>query len=56
MNLKNIYIHEGRLFVYFIPMFYETKVTMTQGKLLNLPFIQLIGIFVRNDIFKVLKI
>jgi hypothetical protein len=57
MNFKNIYIHEGRLFVCFVPMVYETKVTMTQGKLLNLPFSQLIGIFfVRNDILKFLKI
>jgi hypothetical protein len=57
MNFKNIYIHEGRLLVCFVPMVYETKVTMTQGKLLNLPFSQLIGIFfVRNDILKFLKI
>jgi hypothetical protein len=57
MNFKNIYIHEGRLFVCFVPMVYETKVTMIQGKLLNLPFNQSIGIFlVRNDIFKILKV
>jgi hypothetical protein len=57
MNFKNIYIHEGRLFICFVLMVYETKVTMTQGKLLNLPFSQSIGIFfVRNDIFKILKI
>ncbi len=45
MNFKNIYIDEGRSFVCFVPMVYETKVTMTQGKLLNLPFSQSIGIF-----------
>jgi hypothetical protein len=26
MSFKNIYIHEGRLFVCFVPMVYETKV------------------------------
>jgi hypothetical protein len=39
MNYKNIYIHEGRLFVCFVPMVHETKVIMTQGKLLNLKFV-----------------
>jgi len=39
MNYKNIYIYEGRLFVCFVPMVHETKVIMTQGKLLNLKFI-----------------
>jgi hypothetical protein len=34
MNFKNIYIHEGRLLVCFVPMVHETKVIMTQGKLL----------------------
>ncbi len=52
MNFKNIYMHEGRLFVCFVPMVHETKVTMTQGKLSNLPFVQSIGIFVKNDILK----
>jgi len=56
MNFKKIYIHEGRLFVCFVPMVHETKVIMTQGKLLNLPFSQSIGIFVRNDIFKNFKV
>jgi hypothetical protein len=37
-------------------MVHETKVILTQGKLLNLPFSQSIGIFVRNDIFKILKV
>jgi hypothetical protein len=37
-------------------MVHETNVIMTQGKLLNLPFGQSIGIFVRNDIFKILKV
>jgi hypothetical protein len=37
-KLKNIYIHEGRLVVCFVPMVHETKVIMTQGKLLNFPF------------------
>jgi hypothetical protein len=37
-------------------MVHETKVILTQGKLLNLPFSQSIGIFVKNDIFKILKI
>jgi hypothetical protein len=37
-------------------MVHETKVILTQGKLLNLPFGQSIGIFVRNDIFKILKV
>jgi hypothetical protein len=55
MNFLNIYIHEGRLFVCFVPMVHETKVIMTQGKLLNLPFGQSIGIFVKYDIFKTLK-
>jgi len=36
MNSKNIYIHEGMLFICFVPMVHETKVIMTQGKLLNL--------------------
>jgi hypothetical protein len=36
MKFKNIYIHEGRFFVCFVPIVYETKVIMTQGKLLNL--------------------
>jgi hypothetical protein len=36
MNCLKIYIHEGRLFVFFVPMVHETKVIMTQGKLLNL--------------------
>jgi hypothetical protein len=36
MNFKNIYIHEGMLFICFVPMVHETKVIMTQGKLLNL--------------------
>jgi len=52
MNFKNIYIHEGRLFFCFVPMVHETKVIITQGKLLNFPFGQSIGIFVKNDIFK----
>jgi len=52
MNFKNIYIHEGRLFVCFVPMVHETKVMMTQGKLLNLSFGQSIRIFVRNDILR----
>jgi len=52
MIFKKNYINEGRLFVCFVPMVHETKVIMTQGKLLNLPFNQSIGIFVRNDIFK----
>ncbi len=56
MIFLNIYIHEGRLFICFVPMVHETKVIMTQGKLLNFPFNQSIGIFVRNDIFKILKI
>jgi hypothetical protein len=56
MKCLNIYIHEGRLFVCFVPMVHETKVIMTQGKLLNFPFGQLIGIFIRNVIFKFLKI
>jgi hypothetical protein len=30
MNYKNIYIHEGRLFVSFVLMVHETKVIMTQ--------------------------
>jgi len=38
MNFLNIYINEGRLFVCFVPMVDETKVIMTQGKLLNLSF------------------
>jgi hypothetical protein len=38
MNLKNIYTHEERLFVFFVPMVHETKVIMAKGKLLNLPF------------------
>jgi hypothetical protein len=50
MNFLNIYINEGRLFVCFVPMVHEIKVIMTQGYLLNLPFSQSIGIFVRNDI------
>jgi hypothetical protein len=56
MKFLNIYIHEGRLFVCFVPMVHETKIIMTQGKLLNLPFNQSIGIFVRNDIFKFFKV
>jgi hypothetical protein len=56
MIFLNIYIHKGRLFVCFVPMVHETKVVMTQGKLLNLPFGQSIGIFVRNDIFKKKKV
>jgi hypothetical protein len=56
MNFKNIYTHEGRLFVRFVPIIHETKVIMTKGKLLNFPFGQSIGIFVRNNIFKILKI
>ncbi len=43
-------------FVCFVLMVHETKVIMTQGKLLNLPFGQSIGIFVRNDIFEILTI
>jgi hypothetical protein len=39
MNYKNIYIYEGRQFVCFVPMVHETKVIMTQGKLLNLKFV-----------------
>jgi hypothetical protein len=52
MNFLNIYIHEGRLFVCFVPMVHETKVIMTQGKLLNFPFGQSMRIFVRNEIYK----
>ncbi len=44
------------LFVCFVSMVHETKVIRTQGNLLNLSFNQSIGIFVRNDIFKVLKV
>jgi hypothetical protein len=50
MNFLNIYINEGRLLVCFVPMVHETKVIMTQRKLLNLPFSQSIENFVRNDI------
>ncbi len=56
MNFFKIYINEGRLFVCFVPMVHETKVIMTQGKLLNLPFGQSIGIFVRNDILNFFKV
>jgi hypothetical protein len=38
MNFFNDYIHDGRLFVCFVPMVHETKVIMTQGNLLNLKF------------------
>jgi hypothetical protein len=48
-------VHEGK-FVCFVPMVLETKVIMTQGKLLNLPFNQSIVIFIRNDIFEILKV
>ncbi len=37
-------------------MVHETKVIITQAKLLNLPFSRSIEIFVRNDIFKILKV
>jgi hypothetical protein len=33
-----MYIHEGRLFVCFVPMVHETEVIMTHGQLLNLKF------------------
>jgi hypothetical protein len=56
MNFRNIYTHEGRLFVCFVSMVHETKVILTQGKLLNLSFGQSTGIFVRNDIFQILKV
>jgi hypothetical protein len=56
MNFLNICINEGRLFVSFVPMVHETKVIMTQRKLLNLPFSQSIGNFVRNDILNFLKL
>jgi hypothetical protein len=36
MKFKNIYIHERKLFVCFVPMVHEIKVIITQGKLLNL--------------------
>jgi len=49
-------MHEERLFVCFVPMVHQTKVIMTKGKLLNFPFGQSIGIFVKNDIFKILKV
>jgi hypothetical protein len=36
MNFLNIYIHEGTFFVCLVPIVHETKVIMTQGKLLKL--------------------